>query len=134
MKFYFDNCLSRHIARAISALDSVNSFETAYDREWGDLKDTEWIPRLASEPEIVVITADEAIMSRKIDKRAWRDSGLTGFFFRQIASEKLWPQAIRVVRSWPQILETLKTAPRPSTWLFDKDYSKNGPKDITMLL
>jgi hypothetical protein len=116
LRFFFDNCISPRYTRALRVLAEVQKYELLhlaekFDRE--DIKDEDWIRALGEEGDWVIISGDPRITKGKAEKRAWRESGLTGFFFgKGWSSRSYWKQAEDIVRWWPKIvLEARKTEP-----------------------
>ncbi len=107
MKFFFDNCVSSRIAAAVRALADLQHLEIVHLREKfpEEIDDIEWIPKLAAEGEWVIVSGDERISRSRAEKAAWRESGMTAFFFASgFANKSRWVQAEIVMRWWPQIV------------------------------
>lgn len=119
MKFFFDNQLSPHLARAIGALADADGDEVAHLRERfsPDTKDVVWIPALAHEQGWIVITADLNIVRTRAERPVWKSSGLVGFFLKKgWMSLTPWDQAWRLVKWWPVIVEQARLAAPGSTY------------------
>jgi hypothetical protein len=70
-----------------------------------DTPDIEWIQRIASDPDWVIISGDIRISQNEFERRAWLESGLTAFFLAKGWTRlKLWDQAWRLVKWWPEIV------------------------------
>jgi len=94
MKFFFDNCISPKLARAIHALiEPDHKVEHLRDRFVPSTKDTEWIQQLADEGNWVIVTADHRIRTRPQERQVWKAAKLTTFFMAD-AFEQLpaWEQ------------------------------------------
>ena len=83
MKFFVDNCLAPHIARAIDQFLKPQGHCAVHlrDKFKPNTKDEDWISQLAAEGDWVVISGDYHITKKPILKEAWKSSGLAGFFF-----------------------------------------------------
>ncbi len=120
MKFFLDNCLSPKLARALHALsEPLHSISHLQEKFPEGAKDVEWLGTLGREGGWVVISADYRIAKNPQSRGAWKQSGLTAFFFKKgWASQKAWDQAWRMVRRWPDILHTAeKMAPGLGYWV-----------------
>lgn len=96
-----------------------------------DALDVDWIPAVAADPEIILVSADPAITTSKKEKEIWRQSGLTSFFFgADFARLQIWVQVSEVVTWWPAIVLTAKEAPRGTGFLLPLKGSKKAPKSI----
>lgn len=107
MRFFFDNNLSPHLAKALAALCRPEGVAVEHLRHRfpKNITDVEWIDRLAKEGEWSVITQDRLIRN-PLEKEAFRQSGLTAFVLtRAWASHRYWEKAARLVRWWPRIME-----------------------------
>ena len=129
MKFLFDNCLPPNIARALSELDPNHRIEHLRDRFPQDIEDPEWIRQLADEGDWVIVSADTRIPKNPQNRQAWRQSGLTGFFFLKAwTNHPFWEQAWRAVRWWPDITRTADTVqPGVGFWV-PVNYGGKGGK------
>jgi hypothetical protein len=107
VKFFFDNCLSPYLARAINELDRKNSLMHLRDRFDPATDDATWIEALAREGGWTIVAGDTRIQKNPVNREAWRRSGMTAFFFQKGFTKLLaWEQAWRAVRSWPYITQT----------------------------
>ncbi len=107
MKFFLDNTLPPRLAEALRALEGPQGYAIKHLREMfqPDTPDVEWIRKLAAEGEWVMISGDVRISRNQFERRAWIESGLTAFFLAKGWSGlKLWDQAWRLVRWWPEIV------------------------------
>jgi hypothetical protein len=82
LKLLFDNNISPRVARAIQALvvadgDSACALRDKYDPSTPDV---EWIRGLASEGGWYVVSGDHRITKNKIEREAWLQTELVGFF------------------------------------------------------
>lgn len=115
MKFFLDNCISPRFARALKILAEVQQYEITHLAEKFDRseKDENWLKVLGIEGGWVIVSADPRISRGKAEQKAWRESGLTAFFFGHgWANMGYWKQAEAIVRWWPQIvLEATRAEP-----------------------
>jgi PIN domain-containing protein len=81
VKFFFDNCISSNLTEAMRLLNPQHSIEHLTKRFAAEALDIEWIPVVAEDPEVMVISGDPTITKARKEKEVWRESGLTGFFF-----------------------------------------------------
>ena len=114
MRFFFDNCISSTLTKAMKLLNEPrHHIEHLTDRFDADADDEDWIPQVAAEGDLILVSADPAITASPKEKAAWRSSKLTAFFFASgFPEEDRWGQVIEVTRWWPEILRTARTAPR----------------------
>lgn len=108
MKFFFDNCLSPHLARAIHALVDAEGDSAIHlrDKFVQNTSDVEWIRTLGSEGEWTIVSGDYMISRKEHERAAWKESGLTAFFLAKgWTNFEIWEQAWRLVRWWPRINE-----------------------------
>jgi len=113
MKFFVDNCLPPKLTRALHEIFKPDhEFTHLRDKFPQDTPDIEWINTLAKEGGWVVLSADYRITKKPLEKQAWKDSGLTGFFLKKgwtniephLQLSKLLPLA-------PQIIATAEKFP-----------------------
>jgi hypothetical protein len=128
VKFFFDNCLSPNLARAIKLLDPKYDIIHLRDKFPADVSDVEWINALASEGDWVIVSGDVRITKNPQNRAAWRQSKLTAFFFdRQWTNQSLWDQAWRAVRWWPRIKSTAEGLASGRGYLVPLNYGKLKP-------
>lgn len=95
-----------------------HQIEHLTDRFAEDALDVVWLPAIAKDKGIVVISADPSITSSKKEREVWREIGLTSFFFGgAFASKQAWIQIREVVTWWPRIIETAKSATKGTGYL-----------------
>jgi hypothetical protein len=110
VKFFFDNCLSVAMARAIATLAAAQEIEIVHlqDRFDPSTPDHEWIPRIRDEG-FIIISGDPRITRNPANRQAWLESGLTAFFLADgWAQRRFWIQAGELVRWFPIIIETVR--------------------------
>ena len=104
MRFFFDNCLSPRLAQALNILDEKHKVTHLRKKFREDVDDPEWIRVLSDEGNWVVVSSDARILRNPQNREAWRQSRLTGFFFKKgWANFRMWEQTWRAVRWWPEI-------------------------------
>ena len=107
MRYFFDNNLSIHLARAIAALCKPERIEVTHlrDKFPANISDVEWIDALASEQDWVVISQDR-LTRNPLEKEALRRSGLIAFILvKGWSRHREWDIAAQLVRWWPRIME-----------------------------
>lgn len=108
MRFFFDNCLSPKLTEAMRLLNrGHHEIEHLSQRFSPDALDVDWLPQVAKDTELIVISSDPAIVSNKKEREIWLATGLTAFFFGGGFAEKgFWQQTHEVVRWWPDVMRT----------------------------
>jgi PIN like domain len=107
VNFFFDNCISFRIARALNVLDEHNEIVPFRDKFPVEIKDIEWISELAKESDKwVVVSGDSRISRNKAEREAWLEGELTAFFWEP-GWENLphWRKAATMVKWWPAITD-----------------------------
>ena len=132
MRFFFDNCISVNLTEAMRLLNEPHhEIEHLTKRFSPGALDVDWIPVVAADPEIILVSGDPAITTSKKEREIWRPSGLTSFFFGgEFARLSRWPQVAEVVSWWPAIVAKAREAPRGTGYLLPLKGSKKGPKPI----
>lgn|SRR5208282_6495130 len=95
------------IAEALQVLEGTEGHEIVHlSRKFSrDTPDIEWIQKLAEEGNWIVVSGDVRISKNEFERRAWLESGLTAFFLSKgWTSLKLWDQAWRLAKWWPEIV------------------------------
>jgi hypothetical protein len=83
--------------------------------------DEEWITVLGKEGDWIIISADPRISRAKAERAAWKESGLTAFFFADGWSNRtIYEQAADLIRRWPDMVQTARESPRGSGFLITK--------------
>lgn len=107
MRFFFDNCLSPQLPAVLKAAGEGKKLEIIHltDRFDAATPDYEWIAALGKEGGWIIVSGDERIRSAKVNKEAWRESGLTSFFFvSPFQTSQRVKQCEELLRWWPEIL------------------------------
>lgn len=83
MRIVLDNNLAPRNAVALNALLEPQH-EVHHLRKYcpGETTDVAWLTKLSSEESLVVVSGDEGIFRKPLERRAWKDSGLTLFFLK----------------------------------------------------
>lgn len=111
MRFFFDNNISRQIARGIAEFALAQDIEIVHLRDRWDpsILDVEWIPALHAEGDWIIVSGDLRITRSRVEQRAWHESGLTAFFFEEsFAQKRFWTQAAEITRWFPIIIDTAR--------------------------
>lgn len=112
MKFLFDNNLSPHLSRGISALsggaDPRNTATHLREKFPDHTPDVVWLRQLQSEGGWVVISGDQFKKSAD-EQRVIGGSGIkTIVLDPQWAKHTFWDKAARLVLWWPRILSEVE--------------------------
>src|SRR5271157_1547262 len=118
MRFYFDNNLSPHLARAMSELaadEEGDEIVHARERDMDRMTDPEFIDILSREGKWVIVTTDVAMSRSPHLVQALASSGLVSVSLRhgwlELGGRRM---ASQLLRRWSEIRETAARA-RPST-------------------
>jgi hypothetical protein len=106
LKVFFDNNLSPYLAHALDVLLGPEGDRVVHltDRFSADTEDRVWMTALGDERGWIVISADRRIHRNRLERDAWRRSGLVVFFLspqwhRLRSTDIAW----RLLRWWPRI-------------------------------
>jgi hypothetical protein len=99
VRFFFDNCISVNLTKAMRLLNEPHhQIEHLTNNFSPDALDVDWIPVVAADAELILVSGDPAITTSKKEKEIWRQSGLTSFFFGgHFARLHRWAQVSEVV-------------------------------------
>lgn len=108
MKFFFDNCISPKLARAIHELAKPEHEVVALrDKFSADVTDTVWIPELAGEGDWVIVSGDLRIRTRPQERELWKAARLSTFFMaKNYVRLDAWEQVRWMVDKWPLIVDS----------------------------
>ncbi len=118
MKFFFDNNLAPKIAKGLNDFVTPDH-EVIHLRELfrADTGDVEWMEKLASEDNLIIVTADVNIGKNPHEITAWKKAGHTIFFLKKgWLNLQFWEQAHKFVKCFPQIIEKAKAAKRGTSF------------------
>ena len=107
MKFFFDNCISPKIVKALRVLDDQgHTFQHLIEKFGrGNLKDQEWLPVLKQEGGWIIVSID-LFNKTKEENQEMRESGVAVFIFAEGHGQlPHWEQVRRVITWWPLIVE-----------------------------
>ncbi len=83
MKFFFDNHLAPRLAHGLNEIvEPEHQVVRLKDDFPGNTEDVEWMQTLASETDLVIVTADIRISRNPHEVLAWKRAGHTIFFLR----------------------------------------------------
>lgn len=107
MRFFFDNCISVHLADAFDLLDHRNEVVHLTHKFHASTADEVWIPALAKDGKWVIVSGDVRITRQKEPRKAWMESGMTAFFFsgKSFAQLNHWKQVEVMAKWWPLIIQ-----------------------------
>lgn len=117
MKFVVEHSVSPVLANALAVLAEPDGHEVVHLRSHyhQSTLDPVWLRGLGQrEPDVIVISADTRITRSPHDRAAWLESGLTIVFLRSFADLSIWDQAAKLVKWWPDIVNSVRHA-RPGT-------------------
>jgi PIN domain-containing protein len=112
VRFFFDNTFPPRLVQAIRVLAELQEVDLTHlaDKFPRDSPDPVWIGALGVEGDWIIISSDANICRGKAEQAAWRESGLTAFFFVDLSRQAYYAQAAEVIRWWPQIVLTARQA------------------------
>lgn len=107
MRFFFDNCVSPRLARAIHQLiRPAHEVVALRDRFEAGAPDTLWIPALGREGDWIIVSGDLRIRTRPQERELLRAAQLTTFFMAGgYMNLPEWEQVRWMVDKWPLIVE-----------------------------
>ena len=107
MRFFFDNCISPKLARAMHELSQPEHEAVALRGKFPEgALDMDWIPRLGQEGRWIIVSGDLRIKTRPIERELWRAAKLTTFFMaKNFPRLEAWEQVRWMVDKWPLIVE-----------------------------
>ena len=83
MKFFFDNHLAPRLAHGLNEMvQPEHQVVHLKDDFPGNTEDVQWMQTLASETDLVIVTADIRISRNPHEVLAWKQAGHTIFFLR----------------------------------------------------
>ncbi|MEE8434067.1 MAG: hypothetical protein V3S64_04690 [bacterium] len=114
MNFLLDECFPFRFVQMLRPLceregDSIQHLVT--DLGFRGVEDEEWIGKLDPDVQWVLLTRDDKLAKLKLQRDAWRQQGIIGFFFAKQWSHATHNEvAWRLVRWWPTLIEIAERA------------------------
>ena len=109
MRFFLDNNLSPHFAKALNSLSAPQDCSVCHFAELfpeRNIPDDQWLSELSAQGDWVVVSGDMRIFKSPHLKQIWIESKLTTFFLAKgWMHQKFWDQAWWLVRWWPEIMQ-----------------------------
>jgi PIN like domain len=110
MRFFFDNCVSPKLARAMHALaqpeHEVQALRERYaNADVRSIEDTRWLSDLGVERDWIVVSGDISIRRRPGESAQLKASKLTTFFMAEgYTKTDKWEQVRWMIEKWPEIV------------------------------
>jgi hypothetical protein len=132
VKVLIDHNISPRIAHALSAFYEGKHTVTALrDKYSASTPDIEWTGALGLEGGWCVISADQRITRNRVERLAFRNARLTGFFMSSgLYKSSVDRQLIRLLTLWPVMETALQTIEGGA--LFELPQSSNKLKQIRL--
>lgn len=113
MTFLFDNHFSPKHVRMLQALGvEAKALREVFPE---DIKDDQFLPQL-QDTGWILVTCDKHILTRRVEARALRQSGVTALFFKAFWPKmEFWQQAQWLTKQWPRI-EAFVAQAAPQTY------------------
>ena len=94
MKFFFDNNLSPHLARAVGAASLRDDVDVRHlrDKFLPNISDSEWLGDLSREGGWTIISGDRRVLSHPEERAAWH-------------TNTYWEIVWRFFRWWPVVVD-----------------------------
>ena len=118
MTFFFDRCVSRHLALMLGHFDRQNNITHQDDdnRFDDDTEDVKIIETISSDiPKPHWITADLSQRKNNVERAALCNSGMSIFFFR-IHQKTPHFQALKILAIWPTLVSLAEKARFPTVF------------------
>jgi hypothetical protein len=106
VKFFFDNCISPRIVRALKVLSPEDSIQHLREKFPEAAKDIEWIVPLGREGDWIVFSLDK-IWRVPQQKQALKEAKVVCFFFLPGWNQEFWVQVGRLFTLWPLFPKTV---------------------------
>ena len=119
MNFFFDNNLAPKLAHGLSRMiEPEHRVVHLKDRFRADVEDVVWMRALATETDLVIVTADIRICRNPHEIEAWRQASHTVFFLKPgWTNLSFWDQANKFTKCFPDIIEKAECSERGSMFL-----------------
>lgn len=136
MKFFFDNNLSPHLARAVGAASYRDNVEVVplRDKFSPSISDSEWLGNLSKEGGWTIVSGDRRVRTRPEERAAWRQAGLTTFFLSQKTwhTNTYWEIVWHFFRWWPVIVDQADRVQAGAAYEVPYGYSKGRLKQLPL--
>ena len=119
MNFFFDNNLAPKLAHGLNQMAEPDHHVIHLkDRFPGKIEDVAWMQALASEPDLVIVTADTRIRRNPHEVKAWHEAGHTIFFLKPGWTDlRFWEQANKFTKCFPALVKAAARAERGSAFV-----------------
>ena len=110
MKCLFDNNMSPKLARTLNFLEGDDGITVEYLKEKfpSNTSDIEWINKLAKEGNWFIITQDNKIRKRSLERKAWQESHIPIVFLQKSwVKQSFWETTWKFIRYWPKLKESI---------------------------
>jgi len=110
MKCLFDNNMPPKLAKTLNFLEGDDGITVEHLKEkfLPNTPDIEWITKLSKEGKWFIITQDNQIRKRSLEKKAWQESHIPIIFLQKSWIKlNLWEMAWRLIKYWPELKETV---------------------------
>jgi len=110
MKCLFDNNMPPKLAKTLNFLEGDDGITVEHLKEKfpPNTPDIEWITKLSKEGKWFIITQDNQIRKRSLEKKAWRESHIPIIFLQKSWIKlNLWEMAWRLIKYWPELKENI---------------------------
>jgi hypothetical protein len=107
MRFFFDNCISPRLARAMNALVAPEHEVVHLRAQFApDTPDIAWIVALAKQGTWIIVSGDLRIRKRPQEREIWRAAKLTTFFMAEnYMNVPDWEQVKWMIDKWPLMVD-----------------------------
>jgi len=110
MKCLFDNNMPPKLAKTLNFLEGDDGITVEHLKEKfpPNTPDIEWITKLSKEGKWFIITQDNQIRKRSLEKKAWQESHIPIIFLQKSWIKlNLWEMAWRLIKYWPELKENI---------------------------
>jgi len=110
MKCLFDNNMPPKLAKTLNFLEGDDGITVEHLKEKfpPNTPDIEWITKLSKESKWFIITQDNQIRKRSLEKKAWQESHIPIIFLQKSWIKlNLWEMAWRLIKYWPGLKENI---------------------------
>jgi hypothetical protein len=122
VRFFFDENIAPALVESLQSLsqreypdDTLISYSRRFPR---GTKDAIWLPQLAKEEDLIIVSGDVRISRSPHEQAAWLQAGMTTFFLAKgWMNRKFWEQAEHLVKVWPALRREAERAKPGSGYL-----------------